>query len=145
MTPETIKAIGMVQNPGDANALGRIRVLMPNKYDIYLHDTNSPDLFKKDFRALSSGCIRLAEPSKVASFILGQNKNWTDEKIKTYLSKNKTVEIRAENELPVFILYQTVWLDDQGDLVYGDDLYRSDARLVKELQRKGQVSLLDQM
>jgi murein L,D-transpeptidase YcbB/YkuD len=141
MTPETIKAIGMVQNPGDANALGRIRVLMPNKYDIYLHDTNSPDLFKKDFRALSSGCIRLAEPSKVASFILGKNKGWTDEKIKMYLSKTKTVEVRAETELPVYILYQTVWLDDHGDLVYGEDIYRRDAKLVKELQRTGQVSL----
>lgn len=141
MTPATIKAIGMVQNPGDENALGRIRVLMPNKYDIYLHDTNSPVLFKKDYRALSSGCIRLAEPSKVASFILGKNKGWEDEKIKTYLSKTKTVEVRAEARLPVYILYQTVWLDGRGDLVYGEDIYRQDARLVKELQRTGQVSL----
>ena len=141
MTPETIKSIGMVQDPGDTNALGRIRVLMPNQYNIYLHDTNSPDLFRRDFRALSSGCIRLAEPQKVAAFILGANKGWSDDKLKTYLDKSKTVEIRAEQTLPVFILYQTVWLDDEGELVYGDDLYGNDIKLVRELQKTGQLSL----
>lgn len=141
MTPESIRSIGMIQDPGDTNALGRIRVLMPNQYNIYLHDTNSPDLFSRDFRALSSGCVRVAEPKKVAAFILGENKGWSDEKLKTYLDKSKTVEIRAEKQLPVFILYQTVWLDDQGDLVYGDDLYGNDIKLVHELQRTGQLAL----
>ncbi len=140
MTPETIRAVGMVQNPGDANALGRIRVLMPNKYDIYLHDTNAPGLFAKDFRALSSGCIRLAEPRKVANFILGPNENWSDDKLQTYLDKSKTVEVRAEQKLPVFILYQTIWFDDQGDLVYGNDLYGNDIKLVRELQKAGRLA-----
>ena len=141
MTPQSIKAIGMVQNPGDDNALGRIRVLMPNQYNIYLHDTNSPELFKKDFRALSSGCIRLSEPHKVANFILEHNKGWSDEKTTTYLEKSKTIEIRAEQTLPVYILYQTVWLDDSGDVVYGDDLYGNDLKLVKELKRNGQLDI----
>lgn len=141
MTPQTIKALGMVQNPGDDNALGRIRVLMPNKYDIYLHDTNSPDLFARDYRALSSGCIRVSDPRKIAKFILGQNKGWSDSRIDAYLEKTKTVEIRADHKLPVFILYQTVWFNDQGQLVYGDDLYGNDAKLVRELQRTGQLSL----
>lgn len=141
MTPQTIKAVGMIQNPGDDNALGRIRVLMPNKYNIYLHDTNSPELFRKDFRALSSGCIRLAEPEKVANFILSPNRNWSDEKMAGYLEKTKTVEVRAEKTLPVFILYQTIWLDDGGEIVYGDDLYGNDLKLIKELKRIGQLDI----
>lgn len=141
MTPQSIKAIGMLQNPGDDNALGRIRVLMPNQYNIYLHDTNSPELFKKDFRALSSGCIRLSDPRKVADFILGPNKGWSDARTTSYLEKTKTVEVRAEQPLPVYILYQTVWLDDGGDIVYGDDLYGNDMKLVKELKRTGQIDI----
>lgn len=141
MTPETIKSVGMVQNPGNDNALGRIRVLMPNKYNIYLHDTNSPGLFKKDYRALSSGCIRLYEPHKVAKFILANNKGWSDDKVDSYLANEKTVEVTADQRIPVFILYQTIWLDDAGELVYGDDLYGNDAKLVDELRRTGQLSL----
>lgn len=141
MTPQTIKALGMVQNPGDDNALGRIRVLMPNKYDIYLHDTNTPALFSKDFRALSSGCIRLAEPDKVANFILSPNEGWTPAKMSGYLEKTKTIEVKAQQQLPVYILYQTVWLDESGDIVYGDDLYGNDIKLVNELKRSGQVVL----
>lgn len=141
MTPQSIKALGMVQNPGDDNALGRIRVLMPNKYDIYLHDTNSPDLFKKDYRALSSGCIRLSDPEKVANFILAPNQGWSSDKMKGYLEKSKTIEVKAQSQLPVFILYQTVWLDESGDIVYGDDLYGNDSKLVSELKRNGLLSL----
>jgi murein L,D-transpeptidase YcbB/YkuD len=141
MTPQKIKALGMVQNPGDDNALGRIRVLMPNKYDIYLHDTNTPALFSKDFRALSSGCIRLAEPEKIANFILAPNQGWSTDKMNGYLEKTKTIEVKAQQSLPVYILYQTTWLDEAGDIVYGDDLYGNDIKLVSELKRSGQVQL----
>lgn len=141
MTPGGIKAMGMVQNPGDDNALGRVRVLMPNKYDIYLHDTNSPELFKKDFRALSSGCVRVADPQKLASFILGRNEGWSDKKIDGYLAKTKTIEVKAQRGLPVYILYQTVWLDENDKLVYGEDIYGNDVKLVRELQKTGQISI----
>ncbi len=141
MTEGDVKAMGMVQNPGDDNALGRVRVLMPNKYDIYLHDTNSPELFRKDFRALSSGCVRVADPEKLANFILGHNKGWTEKKVEGYLEKTKTIEVRAESGLPVYILYQTVWLDENNALVYGEDIYGNDIRLVRELQKTGQISI----
>ncbi len=141
MTASDIKAMGMVQNPGDSNALGRVRVLMPNKYDIYLHDTNSPELFKKDFRALSSGCVRVADPQKLANFILSHNDGWSDKKVEGYLAKTKTVEVKAQSGLPVYILYQTVWLDENNALVYGDDIYGNDVKLVRELQKTGQIAI----
>lgn len=141
MTASDIKAMGMVQNPGDDNALGRVRVLMPNKYDIYLHDTNSPELFKKDFRALSSGCVRVSDPQKLANFILSHNEGWTDKKVEGYLAKTKTIEVKAQSGLPVYILYQTVWLDENNALVYGEDIYGNDVRLVRELQKTGQISI----
>lgn len=141
MTVSDVKALGMVQNPGDNNALGRIRVLMPNKYDIYLHDTNSPDLFRKDFRALSSGCVRVSEPRKLAHFILSGNRGWEEERIDSYLAKGKTAEVKTESTLPVYILYQTIWLDENNQLVYGDDLYGKDRRLLEGLRKTGLFSI----
>jgi murein L,D-transpeptidase YcbB/YkuD len=140
VTPRDLKSISMVQGPGDDNALGRIRILMPNRYDVYLHDTNSPNLFAKDYRALSSGCVRLAEPRRIANFILSPNQGWTEEKMESLLGKRRTVEIRAEKPLTIFILYRTVWEDGAGDLIIGDDVYGRDAKLINTLQSKGQVS-----
>ncbi len=131
VTPEGLKAFGMVQDPGDKNPLGRIRVLMPNKYDIYLHDTNSPELFTKAFRALSSGCIRVADPQKLAHFILEGTEGWSDERMKAILSTTKTKEVTA-NDMYVYLTYQTIWLDN-GRLIIGTDIYDNDMKLYKAL------------
>lgn len=139
MTEADFKNFAVIQNPGDENPLGKIRVLMPNQYNIYLHDTNSPDLFTKDFRALSHGCIRLAEPRRVANFILDTNKNWSEERLEGILAKKNTIEIASETRLPVFILYQTIWEDNNGKLIYGQDIYKSDEKLVSELANKGKI------
>jgi murein L,D-transpeptidase YcbB/YkuD len=101
---------------------------------------NSPNLFAKDYRALSSGCVRLAEPRRIASFILGPNDGWTDEKMEKLLSRAKTAEVRAEKPLTIFILYQTVWENSDGELVIGDDVYGRDISLIKALQSNGQIS-----
>ena len=135
MTEADLKNFAMIQNPGDENPLGKIRVLMPNQYNIYLHDTNSPELFTKDFRALSHGCIRLSEPRRVADFILDKNPDWTEERLNTILGKKNTIEVSASEKVPVFILYQTIWQDGSGDLIFGQDIYGSDQKLVNELDR----------
>lgn len=141
VTQAGLKSIQMVQGPGEHNALGKIRVLMPNQYDIYLHDTNTPALFAKDDRALSSGCVRLSEPRRIAEFVLGANKGWSSERLETYLKKDKTLEIRAEQKLPVYIFYFTIWGEgrDTGKLIFGNDIYGLDADLVRALKSKGQV------
>ena len=139
MTVEGLKNYGMIQNPGDDNPLGKIRVLMPNQYNIYLHDTNSPDLFVKDDRALSHGCIRLAEPTKVANFILGDNEDWSQERLDAILKKTNTIEVMAGQTIPVYIMYNTIWQDDDGKLVHGQDFYGFNDKLVTLLAEKGKL------
>ncbi len=125
--------INMVQVPGDHNALGRVRVLMQNEFDIYLHDTNHPELFDKDDRTASSGCIRLSQPRKIASFVLSRNKGWTDAEMDYLIETGKTVEVPAEQKLPVYIVYQSIWMDDREQLVYGSDVYKRDRKLIEVL------------
>lgn len=136
-----LKSIQMVQGPGAANALGVIRVLMPNRYDIYLHDTNAPSLFKKDDRSLSSGCVRLSEPRRIVGFILGHNPSWSDDRMEAYLKQGKTREVSAVEPVPVYLFYFSIWKDKGGELVYGQDLYGQDEALVKALKNKGQINL----
>jgi murein L,D-transpeptidase YcbB/YkuD len=140
VTEEDLKTFGMVQDPGDKNPLGRVRVLMPNKYDIYLHDTNSPDLFSKEYRALSSGCVRVADPKQLANFILEGHENWSDERMNEILSTTKTKEISANN-MPIYLTYQTIWLDN-GKLIFGSDVYDSDIKLVDALKTANKLPQL---
>jgi len=125
--------IRMVQVPGDHNALGRYRVLMQNPYDIYLHDTNHPELFDNDYRALSSGCVRLSDPARMARFILKGERKWSKAKIEETLSSLEKTDIEIGEEVPVYLLYQTMWLDEQGRVVYGTDIYGQDKKLVEKL------------
>ncbi len=136
---QELKSIQMYQDSGDENSLGLIRVLMPNQYDIYLHDTNAPELFKKDDRALSSGCVRMSEPSRMANFILEKNNGWSDKKVETYIATHKLIEIKAQYPLPVYLLYYTAWLDKRGRVIIANDIYGNDLKLVQALQQKGKI------
>lgn len=141
VSPSDLGSYRMVQAAGDNNALGQIRVLMSNPYDIYLHDTSSPALFNQSERLLSSGCVRVSQPEVLAKFVLAHNENWSEEKMTKILSSHKTVEISAEEHIPVFIVYQTIWPDRQGNLVYGSDIYGNDNVLIKALKDKGELKL----
>jgi murein L,D-transpeptidase YcbB/YkuD len=135
MTRTEMNNIRMVQAPGDHNALGQVRVLMPNDYDIYMHDTNHKEFFDRTQRTYSSGCIRLSEPKKVAEFVMHKNKRWTDKKLAYYIDRGKLADVPVDEPFPVFILYQTVWLNDDGKLVFGSDIYGEDKRLVAALAK----------
>lgn len=123
----------MVQGPGRTNPLGQVRVLMPNAYNIYLHDTNHPEYFDKPSRALSSGCIRMKEPKKMASFILEDEPDWHSSDLKLILSSNKKTDIGVTSRMPVYILYYTAWTDSDGRVVYGSDIYNQDSKLIRKL------------
>lgn len=139
MDSQGLKSIQMYQDSGDENSLGLIRVLMPNQYDIYLHDTNAPELFKKDDRALSSGCVRMSEPSRMANFILGKNQGWDGKKVETYIASHKLIEIKAEQPLPVYLFYYTAWLDKKDRVIIANDIYGNDVKLVQALLDKGKI------
>lgn len=125
----------LVQIPGSHNPLGKVRVLMPNSYNVYLHDTNHGDLFSKSDRAQSSGCIRLKEPEKLAAFILSEKKGWSDEKLKSVLKSSKTKDIMIDSNIPVYLLYYTTWLGDKGQVIFGEDIYGRDQKLLAQLKK----------
>ncbi len=129
-----VKNMRMVQGSSSTNPLGKVRFLMDNPFNIYLHDTTTKSYFKRANRALSSGCIRLKKPIELADFVLNPNKKWSAEKRDAILRKGKMREIYAEEPLPVYILYQTVWLGAGDQIIYGADIYGHDAQLLTELK-----------
>lgn len=131
----------MVQSPGDDNPLGKVRVIMENPYNIYLHDTNHREMFERGDRALSSGCVRVSEPEKLADFILSTNDNWSWDGMKKMIDSGRMRDVSAQTPMPVYITYQTVWLDSDGRLVYGHDVYGQDAKLSEILKKAGAVHL----
>lgn len=133
----------MVQTPGDHNALGRYRILMPNRYNIYLHDTNHPEYFERSQRTLSSGCIRLSDPEAVAKFVLNKNDNFNDYVMKNILSTVRVTEVEAAAKMPIYIIYQSVWLNDKNELVYGADVYNRDKDLLEVLEAMNGYKLPD--
>lgn len=141
VTRQEMNTLRFTQRPGDHNALGRIRILMPSDYDIYLHDTNHPEYFGNVNRALSSGCVRMADPQAVADFILQGNGNWSRDRMSAIIENGRMTEIMAENRFPVYLLYQSVWLDEEGGLVYGPDIYRQDKMLIDMLARANAYAL----
>jgi murein L,D-transpeptidase YcbB/YkuD len=141
MRASDMNRLTMVQQEGANNALGRIRVLMPNDYDIYLHDTNTPEYFNKSKRTLSSGCVRMSHPEDIARFVLSSNPGWSEQKMQQTLARGSTAEVMAKNPFPVYIVYQTMWLDAEGRLVYGEDVYKRDQRLIKVLADAGSLHI----
>jgi murein L,D-transpeptidase YcbB/YkuD len=131
----------MIQNPGDDNPLGKVRVIMENPFNIYLHDTNHREMFDKNDRALSSGCIRVSKPEELANFILMHNEGWTREGMDKMIASGRMRDIKTDAPLPVYIMYQTVWLDDQGRLIYGRDVYGQDAHLYSILMKKKAIHM----
>lgn len=128
-----LHGVQMVQPPGSRNPLGKVRVFMSNPYNIYLHDTNQRSYFGRSNRALSSGCIRMEDSMRMANFILGGNDGWTPEKTQRIINTGRKTDIAATRRIPVYILYHTIWMGDQGQLVYGYDVYGRDALLRRAL------------
>jgi len=117
------------QLPGAQNSLGRVKFLFPNSFNIYFHDTNAKSLFEKDKRAFSHGCIRLAEPEKMAQYLLRDQPEWTPEKIEQAMDSGQEQYVKLKDPVPVIITYYTAWVDDNGQLNFRDDIYSHDQDL----------------
>lgn len=120
------------QLPGDKNALGKVKFLFPNSFDIYFHDTPSKSLFKKDKRAFSHGCIRLSDPEKLARYLLHGQGDWNDEKIREAMNKGEEKFVKLKDPVPVLITYYTSWVEN-GELNFRQDIYGHDERLMKKM------------
>ncbi len=115
------------QKPGPKNALGFVKFLFPNDFNIYLHDTPNHELFNKDVRAFSHGCIRVEHPVELAQWVLG----WDAAKIQDAMDNGKdNTTVKLPKKIPVYITYGTAFMRD-GQLSFGNDLYHRDDKLVK--------------
>ncbi len=117
------------QKPGPWNALGEVKFLFPNSYNIYLHDTPSKSLFEQNKRAFSHGCIRVAEPKKLAEWVLRNQPPWAPERIAKAMNATKEQFVTVKNPIPVFIGYFTAWVDDSGLINFRDDIYGHDKKM----------------
>jgi murein L,D-transpeptidase YcbB/YkuD len=116
------------QKPGPENSLGLVKFLFPNDFNIYLHDTPQKELFDKDVRAFSHGCIRVEKPVELAAWVLG----WDQSKVTQYEQGQDNNSVKLPRKLPVYIEYATAYVRD-GQLYFGNDLYHRDDQLVKAM------------
>lgn len=121
------------QRPGPKNSLGHIKFLFPNQYSIYLHDTPSRYLFNNTGRTYSHGCIRIADPVKLATFLLRDQPEWTPEKIENAMYAGKEHFVKLTLKVPVFVSYFTAWVDRSGKVNFRKDIYGHDKKLASEL------------
>jgi murein L,D-transpeptidase YcbB/YkuD len=117
------------QKPGDKNSLGLVKFIFPNDFNIYLHDTPQGELFNKDVRAFSHGCIRLQHPDSLAQFVLG----WPIDSVHHEMHDGPDDHrVTLKRKIPVYIVYFTTYLRD-GELYFGNDLYGRDDKLVQSI------------
>jgi L,D-transpeptidase YcbB len=124
------------QSPGPNNALGRIKFMFPNRFNVYLHDTPSRELFNKTNRTFSSGCIRIQHPEELALYLLKDDPRWNQERLLKTLNTMKEQSIRLPAPVPVHLLYWTVFVDKDGVVQFRNDIYGRDAQLAKALEGK---------
>lgn len=123
------------QDPGPNNALGTLKIMFPNKYSVYLHDTPSQGLFKQERRAFSHGCIRMGKPAEMAAWVLGgEEKGWTVARVNEIVASRKRQVVSLERPMSVYILYRTAFVDPEDHTLYFyEDIYDRDQFLAKAL------------
>lgn len=120
------------QRPGSGNALGGVKFIFPNNFDVYLHDTNATKLFDRIERGLSHGCVRVEEPHKLAQYVLRDQPEWTPETIEAAMRSGQEKHVKVSTPIPVFIVYKTAWVHD-GGVRFLKDLYGHDAAQAAQL------------
>jgi murein L,D-transpeptidase YcbB/YkuD len=119
------------QKPGPRNALGDVKILFPNKHSIYMHDTPSRNLFNRDKRALSHGCVRLQQPREMAAAVLGKSVDYVNSRIAAGGGEEQeSVPVK----IPVFVSYYTAFPTDSGEVQYFSDIYGRDTYLGRALK-----------
>ncbi len=122
------------QDPGKNNALGQVKFIFPNPYNIYMHDTNHPEVFGKSDRALSSGCIRLSRPLELANHILMTDTEWSEEKTRSILKSRQNYSVILKSPIQVHMQYWTCFVDENGVLNFRKDIYSRDEKVLNVLK-----------
>lgn len=121
------------QSPGPGNALGQMKLIMPNPFTIYVHDTPSKALFDEEERAFSHGCIRTKEPFALAEALLSSTPGWDRAAIDRIVASGTTTTVRFDRPLPVYVGYFTAATDETGNVKTYRDIYRRDEAVAAQL------------
>jgi murein L,D-transpeptidase YcbB/YkuD len=125
------------QKPGPSNALGQVKFMFPNSFDVYLHDTPARGLFSQPVRAYSSGCIRLEKPVELAAKLLEANGNWGYDRLRATISGGQTRSVILSRPVPVHLTYLTSWRDPDGTVQFRPDIYGRDREMDEALVARG--------
>jgi murein L,D-transpeptidase YcbB/YkuD len=119
------------QDPGPYNALGRVKFMFPNRYQVYIHDTPSQTLFNYTQRTFSSGCIRVSNPMQLAEYLLKDDERWRGEDIFATVSDGKQRRVALPKKVPVYLVYFTASVDAKNTLYFQPDIYQHDKKLAQ--------------
>jgi murein L,D-transpeptidase YcbB/YkuD len=133
----TMRSMRIRQDPGPGNALGKVKFMMANNWSVYLHDTPSKSYFQRDNRALSHGCVRLQDPIWLADYLLDGSPDWSPARRERVMgSWTPTTRINLPAPMPLYLVYQTAWIDRSGEVAFRDDIYGIDAKVIAALQAR---------
>jgi murein L,D-transpeptidase YcbB/YkuD len=121
------------QRPGPANALGRLKIMFPNEHMVYLHDTPSRDLFNRSERTFSSGCIRVENAEQLAVLVLDDPVKWDLAAVNAVIVGKQTRRVSLREPLPIYLVYWTVQVRDDGVVEFKRDPYGRDTRMLEVL------------
>lgn len=138
-TPENLDKVKkgqllLRQRPGSKNALGEVKFIFPNEYNVYLHSTPAKGLFARARRDFSHGCIRVAKPVELAEWVLSDQAEWNRAAIERAMNEGSPTRVMMPRRIPVYILYSTAVVDmSDGHLHFYEDIYGLDAELASAL------------
>jgi len=121
------------QKAGPWNALGQVKFMFPNKYSVYLHDTENRNLFNKQDRDLSHGCIRLEDKWDLLFSLMNEQEVWNMDKVNEILNSGKTTRVDFKNPIDIYILYWTAGVDTNKNIYFERDVYNRDPAVLKAL------------
>lgn len=117
------------------NALGRVKFMFPNRFNVYLHDTPAPEVFEQAERDVSSGCIRVEKPLELMDWLLRDTSRWDPASARAALATGRETVVPLDRPVPVHLLYWTAWVDEAGSVEFRRDVYGRDATLSAALAR----------
>ncbi|HZP08026.1 L,D-transpeptidase family protein [Methyloceanibacter sp.] len=132
-----------IQPPGPDNVLGKLKFNFPNRHAIYMHDTIQPEVFDETVRMASHGCIRVFQPAKLATFLLSEDKGWSEQKVREMLAEGHDSVVSLSRKFPVHLTYFTMTVDEKGKAQTFADIYGLDAKMASALF--GKASKLDEL
>jgi murein L,D-transpeptidase YcbB/YkuD len=131
---DEVKTYRFVQESGPSNPLGQVKIIYPNDYAIYLHDTPSKNLFEQNERAESSGCVRVQNVLDLANYLLKDQEDWDMERINEVIASGETTQVPVTSPIRVHHFYWTAWRDN-GNTVFTEDVYEMDNEIYTALQK----------